>query len=167
MGKGILKSFVLAPWNTADIHFLLEFLYSRSNSKWTSLRKLVAYLYNCTVDGRNPASQLRLLLHPIVYSFFLHPRLVFSPDFYHQHHASQVRVASSAWKSAMEIFKDCSGRCERWRDDVFAKTGTGNLWKTTKCLMKASNLELPIGFTCYQHTRYQTECIVQHQVPYL
>ena len=98
-----------------------------------------------------------------LFTVFLHPRLVFSPDFYHQHDASQVRVASSAWKSAMEIFKDCSGRWERWKDDVFAKTEIcekqQNVWWTS--------VELPIGFTCNQHIRYQTVRIVQHQVLYL
>ena len=27
-----------------------------------------------TVDGRNPANQLRLVVYPMIYSFFIHPR---------------------------------------------------------------------------------------------
>ena len=33
-----------------------------------------------TVDGRNPANQLRLVVYPIMYRVFIHPRL-WSPDF--------------------------------------------------------------------------------------
>jgi len=31
-------------------------------------------LKNATVDGRNPANQLRLVVCPIIYKVFLHPR---------------------------------------------------------------------------------------------
>ena len=38
-----------------------------------------------TVDGRNPANQLRSVVYPIIYKGFYTSQVVFSPDFFQQH----------------------------------------------------------------------------------
>ena len=35
------------------------------------------FVSKTTADGRNPANELRLVVYPIIYSFFLHPRWLF------------------------------------------------------------------------------------------
>ena len=76
-----------------------------------------------TIDGRNPANQLRLVVYPTIYRVFLHPRW-WSPDFW----------------TINSMVSSCLSSSECWisTENIPWKTGAGNITEMFFQLFKES-----------------------------